>query len=368
MRLAGVCNVFGLVFAALLTGCGDDPEQKAAENEAAESGATTESAAVSESTTSDSSAPAEPTLVYIGAGNVWGQYLRVANAACGIINERTATNGLECYSIDNNGSVDTLRDLRTGGNPDGQLNFGMVQSRSLARASAGKGTDENSGSGDDLRALFTLHEEPLTVVARADAGIKAIRDLEGKRVNLGLPGTAPREAFEELMEALGWDASQFTVSETPGHDQPGQLCDNAFDVAIYLDGTPIKAVSNTAYACEVVLVSIEGAEVDKLVEEKAYLEKMTIPGETYVNVTAPTETIGVVATMISSTAVDQAIVHEFVKAVFGNFDSFKEQLDIGGGRSDEAWARLKKEIMIKEGLVIPLHAGAEKYFKEQGLM
>ena len=366
MRIAGICNV--LVLVALLTGCGDDPEQKAAENEAEESGAQTESAAVSETATSDAGAPAEPTLAYIGAGNVWGQYLRVANAACGIINEQTAAIGLECYSIDNNGSVDTLRDLQTGGNPDGQLNFGMVQSRSLVRASAEKGTGENPVSGEDLRALFTLHEEPLTVVARADAGIESIRDIAGKRVNLGLPGTAPREAFEELLGALGWDTSKFTVSETPGHDQPGQLCDDAFDVAIYLDGTPIKAVTNTAYACEVVLVSIEGAEVDKLVEEKAYLEKMTIPGETYVNVSAPVETIGVIATMISSTAVDEAIVYEFVKAVFGNFDSFKEQLDIGGGRSDEAWARLQKKIMVKDGLVIPLHAGAEKYFKEQGLM
>ena len=363
MKLVDGRHVSVLVLAALLTGCGDDPDEKAAE-----SGGQTEATAASESTGSDSSASAEPTLVYIGAGNVWGQYLRVANAACGIINEQTATNGLECYSIDNNGTADTLRDLRTGSNPDGQLNFGMVQSRSLAQVSAGEGTDETPGSGEDLRALFTLHEEPLTVVARTDAGIVSIRDLAGKRVNLGLPGTAPREAFEELMAALGWDASTFTVSEIPGHDQPGQLCDNVFDVAIYLDGTPIKAVTNTAYACDVVLVTIEGPEVDKLVEEKVYLEKMTIPAETYVNVSAPAETIGVIATMISSTAVNEEIVYEFVKAVFGNFDSFKEQLDIGGGRSDEAWARLKKEIMTRDGLVIPLHAGAEKYFKEQGLM
>ena len=363
MRLVGVCHVSVLVFAALLTGCGDDPEQKAAE-----SGAQAEATAASQSTAGESSAPAEPTLIYIGAGNLWGQYLRVANAACGIVNEQTATNGLECYSIDNNGTADTLRDLRTGKNSDGQLNFGMVQSRSLAQASAAKDADENASAIEDLRALFTLHEEPLTVVARADAGIKSIRDLEGKRVNLGLPGTAPREAFEELTAALGWDASTFTVSETPGHDQPGQLCDNAFDVAIYLDGTPIKAVTNTAYACDVVLVTIEGPEVDKLVEEMVYLEKMTIPAETYVNVSASAETIGVIATMISSTAVNEETVYEFVKAVFGNFDSFKEQLDVGGGRSDEAWGRLKKEIMIKEGLVIPLHAGAEKYFKEQGLM
>ena len=366
MKLVGVCHVYVLVLAALLTGCGDDPEQKTAD-----SGAQTGAAVASGSTADGSSAPTEPTeptLIYIGAGNVWGQYLRVANAACGIINEQTATNGLECYSIDNNGSAETLRDLRTGSNPDGQLNFGMVQSRSLAQASAGKGTDENSGSDEDLRALFTLHEEPLTVVARADAGVMSIRELEGKRVNLGLPGTAPREAFEELMGALGWDASTFTVSEIPGHDQPGQLCDNAFDVAIYLDGTPIKAVTNTAYACDVVLVTIEGPEVDKLVEEMVYLEKMTIPAETYVNVSASAETIGVIATMISSTAVNEETVYEFVKAVFDNFDSFKEQLDVGGGRSDEAWARLKKEIMTRDGLVIPLHAGAEKYFKEQGLM
>ena len=363
MKLVGVCHVSVLVFAALLTGCGDDSEQKTAD-----SGAQTGDAVASQSTAGESSAPAEPTLIYIGAGNVWGQYLRVANAACGIVNEQTATNGLECYSIDNNGTADTLRDLRTGKNSDGQLNFGMVQSRSLAQASAAKDAYENASAIEDLRALFTLHEEPLTVVARADAGIKSIRDLEGKRVNLGLPGTAPREAFEELTAALGWDASTFTVSETPGHDQPGQLCDNAFDVAIYLDGTPIKAVTNTAYACDVVLVTIEGPEVDKLVEEMVYLEKMTIPAETYVNVSASVETIGVIATMISSTAVNEETVYEFVKAVFGNFDSFKEQLDVGGGRSDEAWGRLKKEIMIKEGLVIPLHAGAEKYFKEQGLM
>ena len=115
-----------------------------------------------------------------------------------------------------------------------------------------------------------------------------------------------------------------------------------------------------AASCDVVLVDVSGPVVDKLVKDNSYYRYATIPGGMYRGTDTDTKTFGVGATFVSSAKVPEEIIYNVVKAIFENFDEFK--------KLHPAFAILKKEEMIKDGLSAPLHDGAVKYYKEAGLM
>jgi TRAP transporter TAXI family solute receptor len=225
-----------------------------------------------------------------------------------------------------------------------------------------KGTPfESAGPDKDLRAVFSVHPEPFTVVARKDSGIKTFTDLKGKRVNVGNPGSGQRGTMEVVMEALGWTMDDFKLaSELKPAEQSAALCDNKIDTIIYTVGHPSGSIQEATTSCDSILVPVEGPAIDKLVAENAYYRKATIPGGMYRGTDTDTVTFGVGATFVSSAKVPEEVIYQVVKAVFDNFDQFK--------KLHPAFEVLKKEEMIQDGLSAPLHDGAVKYYKEAGLM
>ena len=125
-------------------------------------------------------------------------------------------------------------------------------------------------------------------------------------------------------------------------------------------GHPAAAITEAATTCDVELVDVAGAPVDKLVADNPYYRVATIPGGMYKGNPDNVHTFGVGATLITSAKVPDDVVYEVVKAVFDNFDDFK--------KLHPAFANLKPEEMIKDGLSAPLHPGAVKYYKERGWM
>lgn len=237
----------------------------------------------------------------------------------------------------------------------------MAQSDWQFHAYNGTSKFEEVGANKDLRAVFSIHPEPFTVVARADSGIKNFDDIKGKRVNIGNPGSGQRGTMEVLMGAMGWTVDDFALtSELKASEQASALCDNKIDVMIYTVGHPSGAIKEATTSCDSQLVNVTGAAVDKLIADNSYYRTATIPAGMYRGNDADTTTFGVGATFVSSTAVPEKVVYEVVKAVFENFDTFR--------KLHPAFANLKKEQMIKDGLSAPLHPGAAKYYKEAGLM
>jgi len=199
------------------------------------------------------------------------------------------------------------------------------------------------------------------VVARADSGIKNFMDLKGKRVNIGNPGSGQRGTMTVVMDALGWKKSDFALaSELKGAEQSKAVCDNKIDAMVYTVGHPSGSIKEATTSCDTVLVTVNGAVIDKLVADNDYYRSATIPGGMYRGSDADTMTFGVGATFVSSANVPADTVYQVVKAVFENFDSFR--------KLHPAFANLKKEEMIKDGLSAPLHDGAVRYYKEAGLM
>ncbi|RMH42678.1 MAG: TAXI family TRAP transporter solute-binding subunit, partial [Alphaproteobacteria bacterium] len=217
----------------------------------------------------------------------------------------------------------------------------------------------DKGPFEKLRAVFSVHPEPFTVVARADAGIKTFEDLKGKRVNIGNPGSGQRGTMEVLMAAMGWTTDDFAqATELKAAEQSAALCDNQIDAMVYTVGHPSGSIKEATTSCDAVLVSVEGPAVDKLVSENPYYSYAVIPGGMYRGNPNDVKTFGVRATLVTSADVSEEAVYTVVKAVFDNFEDFK--------KLHPAFAHLKPEEMISAGLSAPLHPGAEKYYRERG--
>ena len=299
---------------------------------------------------------AEQTFVTIGTGGVTGVYYPTGGAICRLVNKKRKEHGIRCSTESTGGSVFNLNTIRSG-----DLDMGVAQSDWQYHAYHGSSKFKDKGANRELRAIFSVHPEPFTVVARADSGIRNFGDLKGKRVNVGNPGSGQRGTMEVLMEALGWKMSDFALaSELKSSEQSMALCDNKIDAMVFTVGHPSGSITEATTSCDSVLVNVTGSAVDKLVTENDFYRTATIPGGMYNGNTNDIKTFGVGATFVTSTRTPANVIYQVVKAVFENFDTFRKY--------HPAFRILDKRQMIKDGLSAPLHAGAVKYYKEAGLM
>ena len=336
---------------AVVAGCGPAPsEPGAAEQIIGETGAAAETGAA------EPVAANASTFITIGTGGVTGVYYPTGGAICRLVNKDRADHGIRCTVESTGGSVYNLNTIAAG-----ELDMGVAQSDWQYHAYNGTSQFADKGPNNELRAVFSVHAEPFTVVARADADIATFADLKGKRVNIGNPGSGQRGTMEVLMDALGWSKDDFKLtSELKSAEQSRALCDNKIDAMVITVGHPSASIKEAATACDSVVVEVRGEVVAKLVAENPYYRLATIPGGMYRGTDEDVGTFGVGATFVSSTRTAADTVYQVVKAVFENFDDFK--------KLHPAFGTLTKEQMVREGLSAPLHDGAARYYREAGLL
>ncbi len=294
------------------------------------------------------------TFITIGTGGQTGVYYVVGQSICRLVNKESASNGLKCTAPSTGGSIANINAIKAG-----DMDMGVAQSDWQYHAYHGTSKFSESGPFTDLRAVFSVHSEPFTVVARADSGIKTFEDLKGKRVNVGNPGSGQRATMEVVLDAMGWSMDDFALaSELKPAEQSAALGDNKVDAIIYTVGHPNGSIQEATSTVDARLIPVTGPAIDKLVAENPYYAKAVIPGGMYRGNPDDVETFGVKATFVTSAKVPDDVVYAVVKAVFDNFDRFKSL--------HPAFANLKEENMIKDGLSAPLHPGAEKYYRERG--
>ena len=302
------------------------------------------------------SARAEQRFVTIGTGGVTGVYYPTGGAICRLVNKGRKEHGIRCSVESTGGSVYNVNTILAG-----ELDMGVAQSDVQFHAYNGSGSFADKGPAKELRAVFSVHPEPVTILARRDSGITHIDQIKGKRFNIGNPGSGTRDTWEVIEKAIGWQRSDLGLAAELKSAETGQaLCDNKIDAYFWLVGHPNALAKETMSSCDAVLVEVSGPGIDKLVKENPFYRYATIPGGMYSSNPDHLKTFGVGATFVTSTAVPEEVVYQVVKAVFENFDDFT--------KLHPAFANLKKEEMIKDGLSAPLHDGAVKYYKEAGLM
>ncbi len=295
-------------------------------------------------------------FVTIGTGGVTGVYFPAGGVICLLVNKGRKDHGIRCSVESTGGSIFNLNTIRAG-----DLDLGIVQSDWQFHAFNGTSRFQDQGPFKDLRSVFSLHPESFTVVARADAGIGTFQDLEGKRVNIGNPGSGQRGTMEVVMKALGWTEASFSRAlELKSRDQSAALCAGTIDAMVFTVGHPSASIKEATTSCDGVIVAVGGPAIDGLVKENDYYRYATIPGGMYRGNPNDIPTFGVGATVVTSTRTPEEAVHAVVKSVFENFDAFKTL--------HPAFKDLKKEEMIKKGLSAPLHPGALRYYREAGLL
>ena len=238
------------------------------------------------------------------------------------------------------------------------MEFGVAQSDWQYHAYNGTSKFKDKGAFKKLRAVFSVHAEPVTIIARQDSGINNITDFKGKRVNIGNPGSGALGTYEVIEKAMGWKrgdlklAAQMKSSETAK-----AVCDGKIDAYFWLVGHPSALTQESIASCATKLVNAQAPAIDKLVADNPYYPVATIPAGMYNN-KEDIKTFGVGATFVTSSDVPEKVVYTVVSGVFENFDNFK--------KLHPAFKHLKAEEMIKDSLSAPLHAGAAKYYKEKG--
>jgi len=297
-------------------------------------------------------------FVTIGTGGITGVYYPTGGAISKMVNNKSDEYGLRVSVETTGGSVYNVNAIMSG-----DLEFGIVQSDRQYQAY--NGTNDWEGNAQtDLRAVFAIHPESVSLLASDASGIWTLEDLRGKRVNIGNPGSGQRGNAMDILMAAGIDPEEDIKPEgLQAAEAASMLQDGRIDAYFYTVGHPNgsfkEATSGTRKAH---FVPLEGMAVDDLVAQNPFYAKSVIPVmDNYPGAsnTSDVSTFGVKATFCTSADVSEDVVYAIVKEVFDNLDEFKSL--------HPAYSVLTAQNML-EGLSAPLHPGAEKYFKEMGLI
>ena len=288
-------------------------------------------------------------FVTIGTGGQTGVYYVVGGSICKLVNRGTKDHDIKCTHT-TGGSVKNINGIRAG-----DLDMGVAQSDWQYHGYNGTAPKQfPDGAFEDLRAVFSVHPEPFTVVARADSGIEKFEDLVGKRVNVGNPGSGARATMEVVMDAVGWSMDDFKLAaELKSSEQSQALCDNKIDAMVFTVGHPSGTIKEATTSCESKLIPVTGEAIDKLAGDNSFYSQTAIPGGMYTGTDVDTPTFGVGATFVTSATVSEDVVYNIVAAVFDNFKRFK--------KLHPAFSNLTEEEMITNNISAPLHDGCLLY-------
>ncbi len=300
---------------------------------------------------------ASKTFVTIGTGGVTGVYYPTGGAISRMLNKKAKEYGIKATVESTAGSVYNINAVLSG-----DLEFGVAQSDRQFQAYNGLAEWEGKGPQKDLRAVFSIHPESITLIASAASGVSKVSDLKGKRVNIGNPGSGQLQNSKDVLEAAGVALKDIHAEQVKAVEAPGLLQDEKIDAFFYTVGHPAGNIKEaTSGRIKVNIVPISGAGIDKLLLKYSYYAGSTIPKEFYPNATnaGDVQSIGVKATFVASNNLDEKIVYAITKEVFENLEEFK--------KLHPAYSVLTHENML-QGLSAPIHKGALKYYREAGLV
>ena len=289
----------------------------------------------------------------LDSGDLRGMHYPEAGAVCRLVNKDRPRHGLRCLVEPTTGSVANLAALESG---DAQL--AIVQSKLLAEAEAGKGPFADRPRRD-LRSLMSLHGESVAVLVAAGTVIKSAADLRGKRVDLGRVGSFQRSMAEALLTAEGLRPADLRASlEMDPGKVAKALCGNEIDAAIFTGLHPLPQVQEAIDACGATLLPLKDAALDRFLRDNPAYSRQIIPQEAYTGLGGNVRSFGLRAVLVTTTRLPTDEAYEIVKAVFDNLAAFKAMHPLLNA--------LDRRQMIHDALVVPLHDGAERYYRQTG--
>jgi TRAP transporter TAXI family solute receptor len=308
----------------------------------------------------------EITFFRIMTGGTVGTYFPIggviANAISNPPGSRPCTEGGSCgvpglvaTSVASNGSVANAAAI--GG---GSAQSGFVQSDVAYWAYTGTGIYDGLPKIETLRAIANLYPESFHLVARTGAGIKSVADLRGRRVSLDEPGSGTLVDARLILAAFGLNERDFKPEYLRAQQVGNSLREGAIDAFFSVSGYPQSAVADLAATVGIELVPIEGPPVDKLLSQYSFFSIDQIPDGAYRGVPG-VKTLSVHALWLTSAKQAEELIYKITAALWN--PSTRKLLDSGHAKGRDI--RLETALT---GIGIPLHAGAEKFYKEKGLI
>ncbi len=295
-------------------------------------------------------------FITIGTAGEMGVYYPAGGAICRLLKLGIKEHGIRCFVERTSGSVYNLEALRSG-----ELDVALAQADWIYHAYKGTGEFAKDGPDTSLRSIFSLHTEVFTVLARTDSGIASIHDLLGKRIGIAVAGSGMRATAEEFMRAEGWNKENFAeLVELKSVEDGKALCAGQVDAIFFTTGHPNGGTEEITHRCATHIIPVVGAPIAKMIHDNPYYLHVTLPGGMYPGSPKPVATFGMKAVLVTSSKVDENTIYHVVKAVFDNLDNFKTLHPV--------FSSLDKHAMMSEGLIVPLHPGALKYYREVGLI
>jgi uncharacterized protein len=291
--------------------------------------------------------------ILFGGASITGVYYQVALQLSNLMNKHMGDK-YNYVGRPTGGSVFNINALERNA-----FDFGVAQSDRNWQAFNGA-ADWDGKPVKSLRSVFSMHPELVMLVARKDAGISKVEDIKGKRINIGNPGSGQRGNAMDVLRIYGIDPEKDIRAESLQQAEASRaLVDRKIDAFFFTVGNPSAAIEEPAQSVDITIIPINSQGIRDFVKQHPYYVMTTIPVGTYKGITQPVETYAVTATVVTNESVSEQAVYDLTKTVFERLDEVRA--------SHAAFRNLKPEEMLG-GLSAPLHPGAEKYFKEKGLL
>ena len=308
----------------------------------------------------------QDTFFRIGTGGAWGTYYPVGSLIASAISNPPGSRpcaeggscgvpGLVAVAQTANGSVANVNAIASG-----ILESGFAQSDVAYWAYTGTGMFEGKGRYDSLRAIASLYPESVHLVARKGSGIDSVKNLRGKRVSLDEPGSGTLVDARIILDAYGISESDLAAEYIKPSLAIEKISNDKLDAFFIIAGYPTRSVVELASTIGAELVSIDGPEAAAIMESNKFFSPDVIPAGTYQGI-GRTDTIAVGAQWIVAASIEERLVYDITRALWN--ENSRRLLDSGHAKG--------KMITLEtalDGVAIPLHPGALRFYRENGLV
>jgi len=298
---------------------------------------------------------AERVFVGIATGGTGGTYYPLGGMLAQMISNKVDLGDKKLSATAETGNASVANAGLLG---RGDIETAFVAADILDAAYHGKKQFEGKAV-KNVRALGALYPEAVQLVARADAGLASFSDLKGHSVSSGSPGSGQWQLLGDLLASHGMERSDVDEDYSSFSQSAEKIKDGNLDASLITAGAPTASITELANGHDITIIPLKGEAVDKLLEVQPYYAKAVLPAGTYEGVDQDVETIAVRAIWATHADLPDDLAYALVKALYENTDTLAK-VHVKG-----------KEISLEtalESVSIPLHPGAERYYREKGLI
>lgn len=292
----------------------------------------------------------------LGTASTRGTYFPVGNTLCNLINEKRDKHLVRCLSYPTGGSVYNIQALTSG-----ELDIAITRSDLAYKAFNGLNQFAAIGANRQLRTVTNLYSQPVVITVRKDSGINSFDDFKGKVINIGNRGSGKRAIADQMFKIMGWTNAHFagtTEFSTRGQSKP--FCDKKVDILIESIGLPAPLYDNLAANCDAKFIDIPEKLAEGFRKSGPFFFDYKIPAKINPNNDQDVRTVGIKVVLLSLTTISPETISTVTESIFGEKGKFQ--------KSHPALSLSTPDSMVNEGIHVPLHDGAKKYYQDNDLL